>query len=495
MDFDPACLSPEERSSMRLRALYRQRGYTQYRMSKFEEYDLYAQNKDFLVSNQVITFTDLTGKLMALKPDVTLSILKNSKPTPRELHKFYYDEQVYRIPKAAKTYKEIRQVGLEQGSENCCYIHVVLVPYISGSDEYKSKPAQHSCKELQGMGIAPNIIVLRADGPVGADIKRKISMFCNVRPDCVIENLTMPSLYECPLMLEAAGLTNVVCRQLHLETPASDLTEWKELISRIATRSKTCTIALVGKYVKLHDAYLSVMESLYHAGFENESKVEIHWVDSENLLDQERCAEELSGVDGIILPGGFGDRGIEGMIQAARYAREQNIPYFGICLGMQIMVMEYARDVLGYADANSSEFTPDGEHNVIALMPDQQGNIPKGGTMRLGKYPCITAEGTKLRECYGKEEIDERHRHRYEFNNDYRAEMQNHGLVISGTSPDGRLVEAVELPGRDFHVGVQFHPEFKSRPNRAHPLFKGFIAAALKYQQEHTITDHQPMAD
>ena len=200
-------------------------------------------------------------------------------------------------------------------------------------------------------------------------------------------------------------------------------------------------------------------------------------------------------MDGIILPGGFGDRGIEGMIQAARYAREQNIPYFGICLGMQIMVMEYARDVLGYADANSSEFTPDGEHNVIALMPDQQGNIPKGGTMRLGKYPCITAEGTKLRECYGKEEIDERHRHRYEFNNDYRAEMQNHGLVISGTSPDGRLVEAVELPGRDFHVGVQFHPEFKSRPNRAHPLFKGFIAAALKYQQEHTITDHQPMAD
>ena len=333
------------------------------------------------------------------------------------------------------------------------------------------------------------------DPRIGSDIKRKISMFCNVRPDCVIENLTMPSLYECPLMLEAAGLTNVVCRQLHLETPASDLTEWKELISRIATRSKTCTIALVGKYVKLHDAYLSVMESLYHAGFENESKVEIHWVDSENLLDQERCAEELSGVDGIILPGGFGDRGIEGMIQAARYAREQNIPYFGICLGMQIMVMEYARDVLGYADANSSEFTPDGEHNVIALMPDQQGNIPKGGTMRLGKYPCITAEGTKLRECYGKEEIDERHRHRYEFNNDYRAEMQNHGLVISGTSPDGRLVEAVELPGRDFHVGVQFHPEFKSRPNRAHPLFKGFIAAALKYQQEHTITDHQPMAD
>ena len=352
----------------------------------------------------------------------------------------------------------IRQVGLEQGLENCCYIHVVLVPYISGSNEYKSKPAQHSCKELQGMGIIPNVIVLRADGPVGSDIKRKISMFCNVRPDCVIENLTMPSLYECPLMLEAAGLTDVVARQLHLETPPSDLTEWKDLISRIATRSRTCTIALVGKYVKLHDAYLSVAESLYHAGFENESKVDIRWVDSEMLVDQERCAEELADVDGIILPGGFGDRGIEGMIQAEQFAREQGIPYFGICLGMQIMVIEYARNVLGYQDANSSEFTPDGAHNVIALMPDQQGNIPKGGTMRLGKYPCTVAEGTHMYAAYGKGEIDERHRHRYEFNNDFRAEMQEKGLVIAGTSPDSRLVEAVELPDRDFHIGVQFHP-------------------------------------
>ena len=333
---------------------------------------------------------------------------------------------------------------------------------------------------LQGMGIAPNVIVLRADGRVGSDIKRKISMFCNVRPDCVIENLTMPSLYQCPLMLHTNGLDDVVVQQLHLDVPPADLTEWKQVVSRIATRSKTCTIALVGKYVKLHDAYLSVMESLYHAGFENESKVEIHWVDSENLLDQERCAEELSGVDGIILPGGFGDRGIEGMIQAAQYARENRVPCFGICLGMQIMVIEFARNVLGYKDANSSEFTPDGAHNVISLMPDQQGNIPKGGTMRLGKYPCTVAPGTKMAECYGQSEIWERHRHRYEFNNDYRAEMQNHGLVISGTSPDGRLVEAVELPGRDFHVGVQFHPEFKSRPNRSHPLFKDFIRASLE---------------
>ena len=378
----------------------------------------------------------------------------------------------------------IRQVGLEQGAENCCYIHVVLVPYISGSDEYKSKPAQHSCKELQGMGIAPNVIVLRADGPVGNDIKHKISMFCNVRPDCVIENLTMPSLYECPLMLDAAGLTDVVTRQLHLDTPASDLTEWKELIGRIAARSHTCRIALVGKYVKLHDAYLSVMESLYHAGFENECKVDIRWVDSETLTDQQRCAEEFAEVDGIILPGGFGDRGIEGMIQAARYARENDLPYFGICLGMQIMVIEYARGVLGYADANSGEFTPDGAHNVIALMPDQQGNIPKGGTMRLGKYPCVVTPGTKMAACYGTDHIMERHRHRYEFNNEYRAEFEAKGLVIAGTGPDGHLVEAVEIPNRAFHVGVQFHPEFKSRPNRAHPLFKGFVAAAMKHQAQ-----------
>ena len=298
----------------------------------------------------------------------------------------------------------IRQVGLEQGRDNCCYIHVVLVPYISGSDEYKSKPAQHSVKELQGMGVNPDIIILRADGSVGGDIRRKISTFCNVKPECVIENLTMPSLYQCPLMLHTNGLDDVVVEKLKLDVPPADLTEWKGVVSRIATRSKTCTIALVGKYVKLHDAYLSVMESLYHAGFENESKVEIHWVDSENLLDQERCAEELSGVDGIILPGGFGDRGIEGMIQAARYAREQNIPYFGICLGMQIMVMEYARDVLGYADANSSEFTPDGEHNVIALI----GNNAETRTVR-NKACLRTADHVQryiARKCIAKGKIN-----------------------------------------------------------------------------------------
>ena len=376
----------------------------------------------------------------------------------------------------------IRQVGLEQGRDNCCYIHVVLVPYISGSDEYKSKPAQHSVKELQGMGVNPDIIILRADGNVGGEIRRKISTFCNVKPECVIENLTMPSLYQCPLMLHTNGLDDVVVNKLKLDVPPADLTEWKQVVSRIATRSKTCTIALVGKYVKLHDAYLSVMESLYHAGFENDSQVEIRWVESEDLTDQAACKEAFADVDGIIVPGGFGDRGIEGMIQAAQYARENNVPYFGICLGMQIMVMEFARHVLGYADANSSEFTPDGAHNVIALMADQKGNIPKGGTMRLGKYPCKVLPGTKMAECYGESEIWERHRHRYEFNNDFREEMQAKGLVISGTSPDGHLVETVELPGRNFHLGAQFHPEFKSRPNRAHPLFKAFIAAALKYR-------------
>ena len=289
----------------------------------------------------------------------------------------------------------------------------------------------------------------------------------------------MPSLYQCPLMLHSNGLDDVVVDKLHLDVPAADLAEWKDVVARIASRSRTCTIALVGKYVKLHDAYLSVMESLYHAGFENDSQVEIKWVDSEELRSDADCAAAFCDVDGIIVPGGFGDRGIEGMVAAARWAREHEIPYFGICLGMQIMVIEFARGVLGYADANSSEFTPDGAHNVIALMADQQGNIPKGGTMRLGKYPCKVAPGTKMAQCYGQDLIWERHRHRYEFNNDFRAEMEAAGLVISGTSPDGRLVETVELPGRPFHLGAQFHPEFKSRPNRAHPLFKAFIAASL----------------
>ena len=379
----------------------------------------------------------------------------------------------------------IRQVSCEAGRSNCLFIHVTLIPYLESSGEHKSKPTQHSVKQLQSFGIMPDIIVARCDRPVDdPSIFRKIALFCNVKEDCVIENLTLPVLYEAPIMLEEAGLAKIVLRELGIEKAPQecDLTEWKHMLDRIKNSRKTVKISLVGKYVKLHDAYLSVMESLYHAGFENDSQVEIRWVESEDLTDQAACKEAFADVDGIIVPGGFGDRGIEGMIQAAQYARENNVPYFGICLGMQIMVMEFARHVLGYADANSSEFTPDGAHNVIALMADQKGNIPKGGTMRLGKYPCKVLPGTKMAECYGESEIWERHRHRYEFNNDFREEMQAKGLVISGTSPDGHLVETVELPGRNFHLGAQFHPEFKSRPNRAHPLFKAFIAAALKYR-------------
>ena len=379
----------------------------------------------------------------------------------------------------------IRQVGLEQGRENCCYIHVVLVPYISGSDEYKSKPAQHSVKELQGMGVSPDIIILRADGSVGSDIRRKISTFCNVKPECVIENLTMPSLYQCPLMLHTNGLDDVVVHQLHLDVPPADLTEWKQVVSRIATRSKTCTIALVGKYVKLHDAYLSVMESLYHAGFENDSQVEIRWVESEDLTDQAACKEAFADVDGIIVPGGFGDRGIEGMIQAAQYARENHVPYFGICLGMQCAVIEYARNVCGMEGANSSEFDAETKFPVIDLMPDQVDVEEKGGTMRLGLYPCKVYAGTLTQKAYGEELIYERHRHRYEVNNFLREKIVEGGMQIGGTLPNGRLVEIVELPEavHPWFLGAQFHPEFKSRPTHPHPLFRDFIAAALREQK------------
>ena len=375
----------------------------------------------------------------------------------------------------------IRQVAAERGRENVLFIHVPLIVTIPGSGELKSKPTQHSVKELLSEGIQPDVLVVRTDEPITDDIRRKIALFCNVEPDCVIQNATASTLYEVPLLLEHEGLCRVVCRKLHLDCGEPDMTEWRALVDKIHGVHRHVRIALVGKYVGLHDAYLSVVESLFHAGTACDASVEIQWVDSETLTS-DNIAQKLCGCSGILVPGGFGDRGIEGMIQAAQYARENNVPYFGICLGMQIMVMEFARGVLGYADANSSEFTPDGKHNVIALMADQQGNIPKGGTMRLGKYPCTVKPGTKMAECYGEAEIWERHRHRYEFNNEFRQEMEDAGLVISGTSPDGRLVETVELPGRDFHLGAQFHPEFKSRPNRAHPLFKGFIAAALKFR-------------
>ena len=374
----------------------------------------------------------------------------------------------------------IRQVGHEVGRENALYIHVTLVPYLKASGEHKSKPTQHSVKELQGMGITPDIIVLRSDEPItDKSIFRKIANFCNVKPDCVIENLTLPVLYEAPLFLEKAQFSSVVCRELHLNVPEPDLREWQDMVAAIKSRSKTVTIGLVGKYVQLHDAYLSVAEALRHAGFALDSKIDIRWIDSETITEETKNGI-LSGLDGIIVPGGFGDRGIEGMILAAQYARENNIPYFGICLGMQISVIEYARHVLGIADANSGEFAPEGGHKVIDFMPGQSDEIDKGGTLRLGAYPCLITEGTTMARCYGEKLIYERHRHRYEFNNAYRDALCAAGLTLSGLSPDRRLVETVELTNRPFFVGVQFHPEFKSRPNKAHPLFKGFVKAALE---------------
>ena len=412
----------------------------------------------------------------------------------------------------------IRQVGLEAGRENALYVHVTLVPYLKASGEHKSKPTQHSVKELQGMGIIPNIIVLRADEPItDGSVFSKIAHFCNVKPDCVIENRTLPNLYEAPLMLEEANLSGIVCRELGIDAPEPDLTEWRALVARIHHQSKPVRIGLVGKYVQLHDAYLSVAEALRHAGYALDARVDIVWIDSE-ALTEENLIDTLSQADGLIVPGGFGSRGVEGMILAAQYARERHVPYFGICLGMQIAVIEFARHAAGLENANSHEFDESSLHQapsearlsqqaqpggqdagetrgpqerargadwVIHYMPDQNDDIDKGGTLRLGKYPCVLRPGTAIAACYGTTEISERHRHRYECNNIYRDALQAAGLTLSGLSPDGRLVETIEIPGERFFIGVQFHPEFKSRPNRPHPLFMGFVRAAL-YPDNHT---------
>ena len=374
----------------------------------------------------------------------------------------------------------VRQISLEVGKENSLFIHVTLVPFLRGSDEHKSKPTQHSVKELQGMGINPNIIVLRCDEPLEESIFKKISLFCNVKPDCVIENITLPVLYEAPLMLEKSHLSDIVGRELGIDAPKPELDSWVKLIERIKSREHTVTIGLVGKYIQLHDAYLSVAEALRHAGYALNTKVKIEWIDS-GLLTEENVSESLAGLDGIIVPGGFGDRGISGMILAAKYARENHLPYFGICLGMQIAVIEFARDVAGIEDADSGEFNFTCKNKVIDFMPGQSNDIDKGGTLRLGSYPCAVRSGTTMERCYESNLINERHRHRYEFNNDYRDRLTEAGLIISGTSPDDRLVETVELNTNKFYVGVQYHPEFKSRPNRPHPLFKGFIDAALEH--------------
>ncbi len=379
----------------------------------------------------------------------------------------------------------IRQISLEVGVGNCLFIHVTLIPYLKGSGEHKSKPTQHSVKELRAMGISPNIIIARADEPLSEGIRDKISLFCNVKSDCVIENLTLSSIYEAPIMLHENGLDEVVCRELLLESRGCDLTEWKNLITKIAQPKATVTIAIVGKYIKLHDAYLSIIESLNHAGFSTGADVKIKWIDSEEVTDR-NVDVLLEGVNGVIIPGGFGDRGVEGKITACRHARENNIPYLGICLGMQIAVVEYARNVCGLEAANSGEFDQSSPHRVIDIMEEQIGVTQKGATMRLGAYPCKLTPGTKLSALYNPKEyadsyeISERHRHRYEFNNKYRDLMTQNGLVISGVSPDGSLVEAVELNDKSFFVGVQFHPEFKSRPNKPHPLFLGLLKAALE---------------
>ena len=376
----------------------------------------------------------------------------------------------------------IRQVAAEQGRGNVLYIHVPLVVSIPGSGELKSKPTQHSVKELLSVGIQPDVLVCRTDSPLPEDMRRKIALFCNVSEDCVIQNLTASTLYEVPLLLEKEGLCRVVCRKLGLNAGEPDMRHWHELVEQIHRATRPVTIALVGKYTELHDAYLSVAESLFHAGTACGAQVDIRWVDSQHLT-AENIADALAGCKGILVPGGFGDRGIEGMILAAQYARENRIPYLGICLGMQIAVIEFARHVAGWSDAHSAEFDSATAHPVIDLMPDQVGVTAKGGTMRLGKYPCLLTAGTRAQAAYGQSEIWERHRHRYECSNVFRPALEEAGLRIAGTSPDGRLVEMVELPEHPWYVGCQFHPEFKSRPDRPHPLFRGFVTAALEQQR------------
>ena len=375
----------------------------------------------------------------------------------------------------------IRQVASERPHGDVVFIHVPLIVQIPGSGELKSKPTQHSVKELLSLGIQPDILVCRCDAPITGDIRRKIALFCNVEEDCVIQNATAGTLYEVPLLMAQEGLDEVVCRKLGLITRQPDLREWSAMVKREKNASRRVRIALVGKYTQLHDAYLSVVESLNHAGTANDAIVDIDWVDCEELTDG-NAARRLSGCTGVLVPGGFGDRGIEGMITAVRYAREHKVPYFGICLGMQMAVIEFARHVLGWADANSAEFSSTTAHPVIALMADQVDVTEKGGTMRLGKYPCVLTGGTHSRALYGSAEISERHRHRFEFNNAFRTEMTAAGLILAGLSPDGRLVEIVENADHPWFVGAQFHPEFKSRPDRPHPLFYGFVQAALEKQ-------------
>ncbi|WP_368489527.1 CTP synthase [Clostridium sp. BJN0013] len=372
----------------------------------------------------------------------------------------------------------IRQIKYDVGVENVCFIHVTLVPYLKKSGELKTKPTQHSVKELRGIGIQPDIIVCRSEKLISNDLKEKIGLFCNVEKDSVIQNLDAENLYEVPLMLHGEGLDDLVCKKLKLKCNEIDNTEWINMVNKIKKLSRSVNIALVGKYVELHDAYISVVEALSHGGYANDANVNIKWLNSEDIT-RDNIGEYLKDIDGILIPGGFGDRGIEGKILTAGWARENKIPFFGICLGMQCALIEFARNVLKYEGAHSSEIDPGTKYPVIDLMPDQKDIDKKGGTMRLGKYPCKLLNNSISFQAYGEDVIYERHRHRYEFNNFYRNELIEKGLVLSGTSPDSKLVEIIEIKEHPWFIGVQFHPELKSRPNRPHPLFRDFIKASL----------------
>ncbi|NCC01011.1 MAG: CTP synthase [Clostridia bacterium] len=375
--------------------------------------------------------------------------------------------------------ESIRQFQHDIGRENCMLIHVTLIPYLRSSGEMKTKPTQNTVKDLQALGIQPDVIVCRSELPLTDDIKDKISLFCNVPQNCVIENLDVEVLYEAPLAMEKERLAHVICKRLSIDCPEPDLDDWRAMVDAWKHPEKDVTIALVGKYVQLHDAYLSVVEALKHAGVANRAEVHIRWVDSE-LVSSYNVAEVLGDVDGILVPGGFGDRGIEGKITAIKYARENNVPFLGLCLGMQMAIVEFARNVIGYEDAHSAELNPTTTHPVIHIMPDQHGITDLGGTLRLGAYKCLLDPESKAYKLYGTREIDERHRHRYEVNNDYRQDLTEHGMSFCGVSPDGRIVEMIELDSHPWFIATQAHPEFKSRPNKCHPLFKGFIEAALK---------------
>lgn len=381
-------------------------------------------------------------------------------------------------------FEAIRQFQQEQGAYNTCMIHVTLVPYLYGSAEMKTKPTQMSVKALQQMGIRADVIVCRSEMEMPQYLKDKIALFCNVPGSHVLQNLNANSIYEVPLMMEDEHLAQAVCDCLNLPCPEPDLAEWKDMVDRLQHPDKKVEIALVGKYTQLHDAYLSVVEALHHGGIENRTEVSIRWVDSEEL-EKSDCETMLSGIDGMIIPGGFGNRGTEGMILAAQYARENRIPYLGICLGMQMAMIEFARHVIGYTDANSSELAPDTAHPVIDLMPEQKNVTDLGGTMRLGAYPCILKKDSKAYQLYGREQIFERHRHRYEVNNEYRDIYEAKGMELSGVSPDGHIVEMIELKDHPYYVATQAHPEFKSRPNHAHPLFAGLVKAAAEHASNH----------